>query len=1082
MGGGAGASCGTFGKVCTAAGACACSGNGGTAQATEASCSDGFDNDCDGTVDCADTNCANQACTLSLGGGLSTAGTCNATSKACTCTPVAETGALCGDGKDNDCDGFVDCADTNCQPVGNALGQPCDANGNRCSPVAGGVSACNVCAPGGDPINAQAPGAETKCGDNLDNDCDGKADCQDANCATNALTCDNTGKACTAALLCRCPDASGTETVCDDGLDNDCDGKVDCQDTQCQPSGGIPGRTCGANGKICSATGGGTCVCSGNGGVAQATETSCTDGFDNDCDGLADCADPDCRPAAGSTFGAACTTATLVANAKCDASGQCVCTGGQASENTCSDGADNDCDGYPDCLDLNCNGKTCGVNGRLCATSANGTGSCVCPATPGSDGTTEVCNDGLDNNCDGKVDCADTACQATLAQCNPANSAYKCTNVGTGTPNWVCKDTSAFVLTVTPASNRVAANGIATTALTVKLLDTTTGTALPKAGATVTLSTTLGTVTPSVVTDAGGLNSLGVFTGSVTAGAATITATYAGTATVTATTTVNLPALSAISLAAQDFQVMGARDSGYQELNELTFLLTDANGQSYPAGLQVDFEHTPTGGSFIEVTGQAQSCTPSLCTTHGFTDASGKVRVLLHSGSVAGTVAVTAKASAGGTGLKQVTAGNIAIVGAKANGNEFTITCSPQNVPALISQDCTNSSYFGADATVSCRVVINDRYKNKLGVPALVQFFSEAGAMGSSATTPAYDPSKTPGQQTALGTATGIYVASGAKLPEDVAPQPGEYAYPHNWDGCAVAGTRVHNPRDGLVTVIATAQGEEGFFDGSNSCPANGLYDPPGSAGCALGERFVDLPEPFVDINDNGVRDAIAAGGEFDEPYFDANNNGQWDGPNGARDASTTIWAETRILYTGYAEVRFEGAQAASRVYNAFPVPFTPTPTADASFVVFHSTSTPPPARAATSQSVGVYVTDLNFNLPNYKSSYTLSKSGGIKADVISLPTSADGLGMLFRQLYCDGTNPAADCLATCSYNQCVRKADVGSFQYGSFGAFTVTGGTAPESACAWITASLKTTNTISGISTDRLIDIPVCGVALTPP
>jgi len=28
----------------------------------------------------------------------------------------------------------------------------------------------------------------------------------------------------------------------------------------------------------------------------QATETSCADGADNDCDGLVDAADPDCAP------------------------------------------------------------------------------------------------------------------------------------------------------------------------------------------------------------------------------------------------------------------------------------------------------------------------------------------------------------------------------------------------------------------------------------------------------------------------------------------------------------------------------------------------------------------------------------------------------------------------------------------------------------------------------------------------------------------------------------------------------------------------------------------------------------------
>jgi hypothetical protein len=79
--------------------------------------------------------------------------------------------------------------------------------------------------------------------------------------------------------------AQGTETNCQDGADNDCDGKVDCQDGNCG------GATCGANGRVCSGT---SCVCSGNGGTAQSPESTCTDGRDNDCDGATDCNDSSC--------------------------------------------------------------------------------------------------------------------------------------------------------------------------------------------------------------------------------------------------------------------------------------------------------------------------------------------------------------------------------------------------------------------------------------------------------------------------------------------------------------------------------------------------------------------------------------------------------------------------------------------------------------------------------------------------------------------------------------------------------------------------------------------------------------------
>ena len=125
------------------------------------------------------------------------------------------------------------------------------------------------------------------------------ADCQDSNCAS--LGCSATGKTCNGtSLACECtgPEVGG-EVSCGDGVDNDCDGKIDCVDTDCN----LTLRSCGANGQTCSAAG--ACSCTGNGGAAQASEGTigCADGKDNDCDGLVDCADPGCRPAAAGSFG-----------------------------------------------------------------------------------------------------------------------------------------------------------------------------------------------------------------------------------------------------------------------------------------------------------------------------------------------------------------------------------------------------------------------------------------------------------------------------------------------------------------------------------------------------------------------------------------------------------------------------------------------------------------------------------------------------------------------------------------------------------------------------------------------------------
>jgi uncharacterized protein YkwD len=105
----------------------------------------------------------------------------------------------------------------------------------------------------------------------------------------------------------------------------------------------------------------------GGGGAEDGRETACTDGSDNDGDGLADCTDTDCRSARA-----------------------CSANGG---ETTCDDGRDDDDDGRADCDDVDCEGDA---------------------ACDGSDGT-----DG-DDTCDGpSADCTRAAC-ADHPACRPA--------------------------------------------------------------------------------------------------------------------------------------------------------------------------------------------------------------------------------------------------------------------------------------------------------------------------------------------------------------------------------------------------------------------------------------------------------------------------------------------------------------------------------------------------------------------------------------------------------------------------------------------------------------------------------------
>jgi hypothetical protein len=208
--------------------------------------------------------------------------------------------------------------------------------------------------------------SETLCEDGRDNDCDGLTDCAEAAC--NGLGC-GAGKVCAGNL---CSNADGgtpqaSESICNDGFDNDADGNTDCADLGCDD------RTCAPNSYRCKDL---SCQCKPpNSATAQTVESLCADGADNDCDGQTDCSDPNCITDAGT----------------------CV------AEVNCGDGADNDLDGRTDCADTDCLFKTC----------VAGTASVCCGPYPAVANTASCINTGTDpNNCGGcGTVCASGACQ-----------------------------------------------------------------------------------------------------------------------------------------------------------------------------------------------------------------------------------------------------------------------------------------------------------------------------------------------------------------------------------------------------------------------------------------------------------------------------------------------------------------------------------------------------------------------------------------------------------------------------------------------------------------------------------------------
>lgn len=103
-------------------------------------------------------------------------------------------------------------------------------------------------------------------------------------------------------LCAGCTPTENPEVSCSDGVDNDCDGLIDGNDPDCMICAGV-GDTCVDNADCCSnkckgPRGRKTCKSTDGGGCTptESPEVSCSDGVDNDCDGLIDGSDPDCGP------------------------------------------------------------------------------------------------------------------------------------------------------------------------------------------------------------------------------------------------------------------------------------------------------------------------------------------------------------------------------------------------------------------------------------------------------------------------------------------------------------------------------------------------------------------------------------------------------------------------------------------------------------------------------------------------------------------------------------------------------------------------------------------------------------------
>ncbi len=241
------------------------------------------------------------------------------------------------------------------------------------------------------------------CGNNLDDDGNGKIDCADSACAAELICqkedCSNgvddngngqidcADSACAAALICQKED-------CSNGVDDNGNGLVDCNDTQCKR-------------------------------MLSCVPEVCDDNRDNNFNGLKDCDDPQCADNIVCQIEICDDEIDNNGNdlVDCDDS---QCTGKAECVEICDDKTDNNRDGLVDCDDPQC-AKAVVCQHEICDdkidNNGNGQIDCddegceeaaVCVAAE----VVEICDDKIDNNGDGLVDCDDAQCKK-LSVCKP---------------------------------------------------------------------------------------------------------------------------------------------------------------------------------------------------------------------------------------------------------------------------------------------------------------------------------------------------------------------------------------------------------------------------------------------------------------------------------------------------------------------------------------------------------------------------------------------------------------------------------------------------------------------------------------
>jgi len=245
-------------------------------------------------------------------------------------------------------------------------------------------------------------GAVAESCDGLDNDCDGAADEELGTVSCGFGNCFHAVPACTEGKPTPCDPEEGAKAETCDGQDNDCDGLVDES---------LGTTTCGLGAcehTVQNCVGGAPQACN----PLQGAKEEVCNGVDDDCDGGVD------EDLGTTTCGLGACEHTVD---NCAAGKPKVCNPLQGAKEEVCNGLDDDCDGK---VDDGLGTTTCGL-GECLHTVQNCVGGAPQACNPLEGALPDVCGNGVDDDCNGKVDDAcPLSCQAVKAASPLAADGY----------------------------------------------------------------------------------------------------------------------------------------------------------------------------------------------------------------------------------------------------------------------------------------------------------------------------------------------------------------------------------------------------------------------------------------------------------------------------------------------------------------------------------------------------------------------------------------------------------------------------------------------------------------------------------